>query len=207
MSGRFITFEGIDGAGKSSAVGHVATLLQARGIESLITREPGGTAAGERIRKILLDRDSALLPETEALLVFAGRWQHLHEVILPALARGIWVLCDRFTDATIAYQGGGRGVSLARLEALKSWVQQGREPDLTLLFDTSVDTAGMRLQGRGDLDRFELESRGFHGRVRDAYLELARRFPSRITVIDSNHTPDAIKNTLEDIIATYCNSV
>lgn len=204
MTGRFITFEGIDGAGKSSAIGHVAGLLATRGIETLSTREPGGTRIGEQIRDLLLQRDASLLPETEALLVFAGRWQHLQEVILPALGRGVWVLCDRFTDATLAYQGGGRGVPLERLETLKSWVHQGREPDLTLLFDTSVDTASERLQGRGNLDRFELESRDFHGRVRETYLELARRSPGRIAVIDAGRSPSEIKKVLENTIVSNC---
>lgn len=207
MRGRFITFEGIDGAGKSSAIGHVAALLKARGLSILQTREPGGTAVGERIREVLLTSDVTPLPETEALLVFAARLQHLREVILPALDRGTWVLCDRFTDATLAYQGGGRGVARERLEVLRDWVQQGRDPDLTILFDAPVDTAGARLQGRGDLDRFEREARSFHARVRDAYLDLAREYPQRIRKIDADRAPDAIKKELEEMLIKYCSDL
>lgn len=204
MDGRFITFEGIDGAGKSSAIGHVADFLRARGLTVLQTREPGGTAVGEKIREVLLESDGAPLPETEALLVFAARLQHLREVILPALAAGTWVLCDRFTDATMAYQGGGRGVPRERLEVLRDWVQQGRNPDLTFLFDAPVETAEARLHRRGDLDRFEREARGFHARVREAYLELARENPDRIRRVDASRAPDQIKKELEVILLMDC---
>ncbi|MFH1604962.1 MAG: dTMP kinase, partial [Pseudomonadota bacterium] len=154
MRGKFITLEGVDGAGKSTHVQWVAGRIEAAGRKVVVTREPGGTPLGEELRKLLLTQPMHL--ETEALLMFAARREHLDKVILPALAAGTWVLSDRFTDATFAYQGGGRGLDMGRIEALESWVQQGLQPDLTLVFDLSVEEARRRLQQTGAArDRFE----------------------------------------------------
>ena len=184
--GRFITFEGIDGAGKSTALSFVRGLLEGRGVEVVATREPGGTPVGEAIRGLLLDPATRATADTETLLVFAARAEHLAEVIRPALGRGTWVLCDRFTDATFAYQGGGRGSPLARLAQLRDWVQQGLSPDLTVLVDAPVEVAQGRLRGRGgESDRFERERLEFHERVRQAYLDLAEREPARVLTLDA----------------------
>jgi dTMP kinase len=199
--GRFITFEGIDGAGKSTALGFVRGLLEARGVEVVATREPGGTPLGEAIRGLLLDPATRATADTEALLVFAARAEHLAEVIRPALARGAWVLCDRFTDATFAYQGGGRGMPLARLAQLRDWVQQGLSPDLTVLVDAPVDVAQGRLRGRGgESDRFERERLEFHERVRQAYLALAQREPARVLTLDAAASRPEVERALSAVV-------
>jgi dTMP kinase len=185
MTARFITLEGIDGAGKSTHATWIADYLRARGQQVCSTREPGGTALGEQLRSLLLDPQQQVAPETETLLMFAARNQHLHKVILPALERGECVLCDRFTDATYAYQGGGRGIAAERLEVLERWVQGDLQPDLTLYFDVPVELARDRLDASRDADRFEREESAFFTRVRNAYLARATRFPERIRVIDS----------------------
>ncbi|MDR3158073.1 MAG: dTMP kinase [Zoogloeaceae bacterium] len=186
--GKFITLEGIDGAGKSSHVRWLGDFLRARGHEVLLTREPGGTPLGEKLRASLLSE--AMHPETEALLMFAVRREHVAAVIAPALARGGWVVCDRFSDASFAYQGGGKGVDRRRLQALENWVHgegasQPCMPDLTLLFDVPCEVARQRivLAGR-PLDRFEQEDARFHDRVRHAYLEQARKYPERFHVLN-----------------------
>lgn len=191
MRGKFITFEGIDGAGKSSHIAHAAALLAGRGIECVVTREPGGTPLGEKLRALLLGESMGL--DTEALLLFAARAEHLSSVILPALDAGRWVICDRFSDASYAYQGGGRGLDPARLRALEEWVQGDFAPDLTLLFDLPPATAGARiaLDGR-QLDRFEQENAAFHARVRAAYLARAAASPQRICTIDAQQERAAI---------------
>ncbi len=201
--GKFITFEGIDGAGKSSHIAGVCELLARRGIQVISTREPGGTPLGEKLREILLN-DSMHL-ETETLLMFAARREHIAEVIEPALARGEWVVCDRFTDATYAYQGGGRGLDRHKFAELEHWVHGHLQPDLTLLFDLPFSVARERiaLQTRV-LDRFEQERADFHERVRQAYLERAAAAGQRIRVIDAGQSPEQIKTLLEDIITTYC---
>ncbi|MEP7085641.1 MAG: dTMP kinase, partial [Betaproteobacteria bacterium] len=169
MTGKFISLEGIDGAGKSTHVPFLRDLVAARtGVPALITREPGGTPLGERLRELLLHESMA--PATEALLMFAARREHLETVIWPALERGEWVICDRFTDATIAYQGGGRGIPLARLAALEAWTHPDFQPHLTVLFDVPVEVGAGRLARHGALDKFEREQSAFHHRVRDAYL-------------------------------------
>jgi dTMP kinase len=202
--GRFITFEGIDGAGKSTALAFVRGLLEARGLEVVATREPGGTPLGEAIRGLLLDPSTRATPDAEALLVFAARAEHLAQVIRPALGRGAWVLCDRFTDATFAYQGGGRGMVLARLEQLRDWVQQGLSPDLTVLVDATVDVAQGRLRGRGgESDRFEQEQRDFHERVRQAYLDLARREPRRVLPLDAAAPRAEVERALSAVVAQW----
>lgn len=196
---RFITFEGIDGAGKSSQIAAVVSLLQAKGVEVEQTREPGGTELGERLRELLLHQSMHL--ETEAMLMFAARREHLAARILPALAAGNWVVSDRFSDATYAYQVGGRGLDPAKFAALEDWVHPGFQPDLTLIFDLAPEIAAARLSGTGNApDRFEREQRDFFERVRNAYLERADRDPERIQVIAADRDPDAIRAELEAII-------
>lgn len=203
MRGKFITFEGIDGAGKSSHIPGVCDFLQARGLTVLTTREPGGTPLGEKLREILLNEPMHL--ETEALLMFAARREHLARVIDPALARGDWVVCDRFTDATYAYQGGGRGLDRHKFNDLEHWVHGHLQPDLTLLFDLPFAVARERiaLQTR-ELDRFEQEKADFHERVRQAYLERAAASPQRMRVIDANQSLESIKKLVEDYLITIC---
>lgn len=183
-TGRFITVEGIDGAGKSSHIEWLREYLTAAGHAVVVTREPGGTPLGESLRAILLN--DPMSPETEMMLMFAARAEHLTSVIRPALEKGAWVISDRFSDATYAYQVGGRGVSLAKFAALESWVQEGLQPDRTLLFDVSVDTAQARLHDTRILDRFEREASDFHQRVRDAYHFRANQYPERIRLVASD---------------------
>jgi len=203
MRGKFITFEGIDGAGKSSHIAGVCAYLSARGLRVVNTREPGGTPLGEKLREILLNEPMHL--ETEALLMFAARREHLAAVIEPALARGDWVVCDRFTDATYAYQGGGRGLDRHKFADLERWVHGHLQPDLTLLFDLPFAVARERiaLQTR-ELDRFEQERADFHERVRLAYLERAAAAPQRIKTINADQPLDDIKKTIEEIILSIC---
>lgn len=201
---RFITFEGMDGAGKSTQIAHAANWLRTRGESVLLTREPGGTPLGESLRALLLHE--AMHPDTEALLMFAARREHLAQVIEPALARGEWVLCDRYTDASFAYQGGGRGIDAARLGVLEQWVQRGLQPGLTLLFDLPCEVAAQRLAASGgDPDRFEREQADFFNRVRAAYLERATAEAVRIRVIDASASPDLVSIQLEEILSKYCN--
>ena len=202
--GRFISFEGIDGAGKSTQLEWVTDLLDKRGVAVTVTREPGGTALGEKLRDILLHGKESVLPETEALLMFAARREHIDKVIVPALERGEVVLCDRFTDATIAYQGGGSGVDIAKLEVLENWVHGDLQPDLTLYFDLPIEVAKQRINGTRTADRFERETDYFFERVRQAYLERARAHPQRIRIIDANASPEVINKQLEDIVLSIC---
>ena len=201
--GRFITFEGIDGAGKSSHINGVVELLRARGLGVVATREPGGTPLGEKLRELLLHEDMHL--ETEALLMFAARREHLDKVIEPALARGDWVVCDRFSDATFAYQGGGRGLDKNKCLQLEHWVHEHLYPDLTFLFDLPPSVAGERiaLQGR-NLDRFEQERVDFHLRVRQAYLERARTAGQRIRVINADRPLAEIRAEVEAVVRHLC---
>jgi len=199
--GKFITLEGVDGAGKSSHVDWLAGRLRARGITLVVTREPGGTPLGEKLRDILL-ADSMHL-ETETLLMFAARREHLDKLIVPALERGDWVLSDRFTDASFAYQGGGRGLDFARIRVLEAWVQHDLQPDLTLFFDLSVELARQRLSSTSmPPDRFEKEGAPFFERVRKAYQTRASESGGRIRAIDSSRSMDAIRQELELIITT-----
>jgi dTMP kinase len=198
--GKFITLEGVDGAGKSTHIPYLAELIRRRGVEVVLTREPGGTTLGERLREILLHEDMS--PETETLIMFAARCEHIEKVILPSLARGAWVISDRFTDASFAYQYGGRGVSPAKIEILEHWVQGELQPDLTLLFDVPVEVSSKRLRGTREPDRFEREDMVFFERIRNAYLQRAHRCPDRIRVIDANRPPDNIHKELEEIIST-----
>ncbi len=199
--GRFITLEGGEGAGKSTNADYLAQRLEAAGIRLLRTREPGGTALGERIRELLLDTASdGMHADTELLLMFAARAQHIHERILPALRAGAWVLCDRFTDATYAYQGGGRGIDVARIAQLEDWVQQGFQPDMTILFDLPVETGLARAGARGELDRFEREQQAFFEAVRQAYLQRAEREPARFRVVDAGQPLGAVQHQLDTLV-------
>ena len=201
--GKFITFEGIDGAGKSTHIDAVVEICRRHGHAVVATREPGGTPLGEQLRELLLHQTMHL--ETEALLMFAARREHLAQVIEPALARGDWVVCDRFSDASFAYQGGGRGLGEDRLADLERWVHGHLQPDLTFLFDLAPDVAGQRIAAqRRDLDRFEQERADFHARVRQAYLERAAQAPQRIVVIDADQPLAAIKRQVEETLARRC---
>lgn len=197
--GRFITFEGIDGAGKSSQIAAVVALLQARGQSVDQTREPGGTALGEKLRELLLHEPMHL--ETEAMLMFAARREHLAARIEPALAAGSWVVSDRFTDATYAYQVGGRGLDASKFAALENWVHPGFQPDLTLVFDLPPAVAAARVANTGVApDRFEREQRDFFERVREAYLERARMAPDRVRVVLADRPPEVIRAEVEAIV-------
>ncbi len=204
MRGCFITIEGVEGAGKSSNLDFVRRYLEQQGVELVVTREPGGTPLGEAIRGLLLDRrNREMADDTELLLMFAARAQHLAELILPALAEGKWVLCDRFTDATYAYQGGGRGIPRERIAILEQWVQQGVQPDLTLLLDIPVGLGLARAGARSAPDRFESEQIAFFERVRSAYLEQARRFPERYRVIDASQSLEQVQRSLAEVLEAW----
>ena len=198
--GKFITFEGIDGAGKSSHIAGVVDFLRRHGLSVVSTREPGGTPLGEKLRELLLS--DAMHLETEALLMFAARREHLAQLIEPALARGDWVVCDRFSDATYAYQGGGRGLDKTKFEQLEQWVHGHLQPDLTFLFDLPPAVAGQRIAAQGrQLDRFEQERADFHSRVRQAYLERAAQSPQRMVVINADQRLEEIREQIEGIVA------
>ena len=199
--GRFITLEGVDGAGKSSHVQWIADALRERGHDVVQTREPGGTSLGESLRALLLNEPMAI--ETETLLMFAARREHIVKVILPALEAGRWVVSDRFTDATFAYQGGGRGLPAQHIAALEAWIHQGLQPDLTLVFDVPVEVAQRRLrEATSDPDRFERLDEGFFSRVREAYLERARAYPGRIRIVDSSRVFGEVREQLEEYISS-----
>lgn len=199
--GRFITLEGIDGAGKSTQLAFLVDLLRRRGIEVVQTREPGGTPLGEKLRELLLHE--AMHPDTEALLMFAARREHLAQVIEPALVAGRWVVCDRFTDASFAYQGAGRGLPVARLSALEQWTHGHLQPDLTLLFDLPEQTAAARMKSAGRRhDRFEQEQLAFFSRVRSGYLQRATDDPARFLVLDATRRPEQIKKEIEECLVT-----
>ncbi len=185
MGGRFITLEGIEGVGKSTNLEFVANWLREQGKRVVVTREPGGTPLAERLRDVLLESDGQVPPMAELLLMFAARSSHLHGLVEPALARGDWVLCDRFTDATYAYQGGGRNIDMALIAALETAVQGARRPDLTLLLDAAPEATANRRSRRGTEDRFEREQAEFFRRVRKVYLDRAAAEPQRIRVIDA----------------------
>jgi dTMP kinase len=197
--GKFISFEGVDGAGKSTHVDAVVQSLRDRGLQVVATREPGGTPLGEKLRELLLHEPMHL--ETEALLMFAARREHIAEVIQPALHRGDWVISDRFTDASFAYQGGGRQLSLDKLRALEAWVHPDLQPDLTLLFDVPLEVARQRLSSGRALDKFEQEKDEFFQRVREVYLMRAQSFPSRIHVIYSTQPVAVVSKQVEQLVA------
>lgn len=202
--GKFITLEGLDGAGKSTHLSWLENILRSKGKTVVVTREPGGTPLGEALRELLLDNNGIMHAETEALLIFAARREHLDKVILPALARGDWVISDRFTDASFAYQGGGRGLATQKLDSLEQWVQGKFQPDLTLYFDVTVEVGRQRINAIKPPDRFEREHDAFFRKVRDAYLERAHRFPRRISVIDANRSLEEVKKSLDKIILSIC---
>nr|WP_189660727.1 dTMP kinase [Pseudomonas vlassakiae] len=198
VSGLFITLEGPEGAGKSTNRDYLAARLREQGLDVVLTREPGGTPLAEKIRELLLAPSAEVMAaDTELLLVFAARAQHLAEVIRPALARGAVVLCDRFTDATYAYQGGGRGLSVERIAALEQFVQADLRPDLTLVFDLPVEVGLARAAARGRLDRFEQEGQAFFEAVRQAYLQRAHGEPQRYSLLDAAQPLEAVQRAID----------
>ena len=204
MRGKFITLEGIDGAGKSTHLEWLADFWRAHGHDLVVTREPGGTALGEQLRKMLLDNPEAIDAETETLLMFAARREHIHQIIAPNLEAGRWVLCDRFTDATFAYQGGGRGVAWYKIEALEQWVHADLEPDLTLYFDVAPAVGRQRMAAVKQPDRFEREQDEFFQHVRDAYLLRAHNAPQRIHIVDAERGVDEIRRELTVVAEMLC---
>jgi dTMP kinase len=199
--GRFISVEGIEGAGKSTQMGAIRDFLTATGRRVVVTREPGGTPLSEAVRELLLDPDNrGMSTDAELLLVFAARAEHLHKVIVPALDAGDWVLSDRFTDATFAYQGGRRGAEAARIGALEQWVQGDLRPDLTLLLDLSVEAGMARIAGRGQADRFEREDQAFFERIRATYLQRAAAEPLRFRRIDASAPVEAVSREVLDAV-------
>jgi dTMP kinase len=204
MTGKLITLEGSEGAGKSTVLATVRELLAARGIDALVVREPGGTPAGEEIRKVLLDTaHHGLCAESELLLMFASRAQLVRELVRPALAAGRWVLSDRFTDASFAYQGGGRGQPFERIADLESWAADGLKPDLTLLLDLPVADGLKRASGRGSADRIEMEHADFFERVRAAYRARAASEPARFRIIDAGRPLDAVLADVRAAVAAF----
>ncbi len=203
-SGRFITIEGIEGAGKSTCMQLAAELITSHGISLLQTREPGGTPLGEELRDLLLShRHTGMSEDAELLLMFAARAEHLRRHIEPALAAGQWVLCDRFTDATYAYQGAGRGVSVDRIAVLEQWVQGGRRPDLTILMDLPVALGLERAGKRSDPDRFESENLAFFERVRQGYLDIAAHEPQRVRIVDASRDLAAVQQDIRRLIEDF----
>lgn len=200
MAGLFITLEGMDGAGKSTHIPTILALLAKSGREVVSTREPGGTPLGEALRELLLHKEMHV--ETESLLMFAARAEHLQQVILPALARGAIVLSDRFTDASYAYQCGARGLPLAKMQALETWVQGDLQPDITLLFDVPVEVSLQRLAGARTPDKFEAQGIEFFAKLRAQYLARAAQYPQRFRVIDASRSLEEVKKTVEEIIVS-----
>lgn len=197
---KFITLEGMDGAGKSTHIDSIIATLQACGHEVVSTREPGGTALGERLRELLLHEN--MHAETETLLMFAARREHISNVIAPALLRGAYVLSDRFTDATYAYQCGAKGVDVDKIQLLEKWVQGDLQPDVTLLFDVPVEVSIQRLANAREPDKFERENADFFARIRNAYLRRAKENPRRFRVIDANRPLEEVKRSVEEIVST-----
>ena len=203
-SGKFITLEGIEGVGKTSNLAYIRELLQQHGRECIETREPGGTPLGESLRSILLEhRHDGMSPDAELLLMFAARAEHIARVILPALIAGKYVLCDRFTEATYAYQGGGRGVSDSKIADLENWVQGELRPDLTIVLDAPIHIGRARAGRRSEPDRIEKEHDDFFTRVRDTYLRLAEHYPQRIAVVDADMTLDDVRDQIKRVLREY----
>lgn len=204
--GRFITFEGTEGVGKSTQLQRAAATLEQLGVDFIVTREPGGTPMAEKIRELLLaPREEPVHQTTELLLMFAARAQHLHTRILPALDQGQWVLCDRFTDATFAYQGGGRGVSKAHIALLEGLVQGEVRPDHVILLDAPVETGMARAQKRGELDRFEQEDLAFFQRIRDAYLERATAMPAQYHIVNAELPLEQVSASVSALLTALVN--
>jgi dTMP kinase len=202
MNAKFISIEGIEGAGKSTQISFIQQFLEQQGKTVVVTREPGGTELGEQIRDLLLmPRESGMSHDAELLLMFAARAEHIHQVIKPALQRGDWVLCDRFVDATFAYQGGGRGIPAGRIQTVSDWTLDSLQTDLTLLFDLPVAVGQQRVVKRQQQkDRFEQEKAAFFQQIRDCYLQRAEDEPERIRTIDASHDIDTIQQQLSDIL-------
>ncbi len=199
--GKFITIEGSEGAGKSTNIHFIQDYLNKKNIEFISTREPGGTPVAEKIRDLLLDKaNTSLCDDAELLLMFAARSQHLNELIIPALEAGKWVLSDRFTDASFAYQGGGRGLSWDKIAQLEQWVQGSLRPDATILLDIPVDIGMQRVRERGETDRFEQEQLSFFNRIREAYLKLANEDPERFHVIDTQSSIEDVHKQLSAVM-------
>jgi len=204
MAGRFITLEGIEGVGKTSNIAYIQCLLKDKNIPVLLTREPGGTALAENIRQLLLDKDQESIAEqTELLMMFAARAQHIKHVIYPTLEQGIWVICDRFTDATYAYQGGGRNMALSAIQWLENFVQADLRPDLTLLLDAPVQLGMQRVVQRGKMDRFESEKVAFFEKVRQAYLTIAKQQPERVKIIDATQSLENVQSQISNILSPF----
>jgi dTMP kinase len=196
-SGKFITLEGGEGVGKTSNLNFVKDWLEAKGVDVLVTREPGGTQIAEKIRELLLaHHDEKMHADAELLLMFAARAQHIQTKILPHINNGGWVLCDRFTDSTWAYQGGGRGIESARISALEAWVQQGFQPDLTLLLDAPIEVGMARARARAELDRFESEKLEFFEKVRQGYLARAAQHKDRFLVVDASQSLEQVQRQI-----------
>ena len=204
MRGRFITVEGGEGVGKSTNIDVLRDWLESQGIACVFTREPGGTALAEQIRNLLLNtREETVQPITELMMMFAARAQHIAHVIEPALSKGRWVVCDRFTDASFAYQGGGRGLSEDWIEQLQTLVQGALRPDLTLLLDAPVGVGMARASKRGSLDRFEREQQAFFERVRQSYLQRAAAEPQRFRIVDTDRSPETIASDIQTVMADF----
>ncbi|SFV81454.1 Thymidylate kinase [hydrothermal vent metagenome] len=199
--GKFITIDGVEGAGKSTQIDFIRDYLSNKGINVILTREPGGTELGEKIRELLLSPETKFMhSETELLLMFAARNEHIHRKIMPALAQGDWVLSDRFTDASYAYQGGGRGLDINRIAQLEQWVLQDFTPDMTLLLDVPVELGMSRIESRGKKDRIELEAMDFFNRVRESYIDRSKQFPDRIKLIDSSQTVEFTTQQIKAVL-------
>lgn len=199
--GKFITIDGVEGAGKSTQITFVCDYLKAKGVNVILTREPGGTDVGEKIRTLLLSNSTGKMhADTELMLMFAARNEHIQNKIMPALKQGDWVLSDRFTDASYAYQGGGRGLDVSRIAQLEQWVLQDFTPDMTLLLDVPVEIGMSRVESRGKKDRIELEATDFFNRVRQAYIDRSEQFPDRIKLIDSSQTVEHTKQQIKVIL-------
>jgi dTMP kinase len=204
QTGKFITLEGVEGVGKTTNLEFIQSWIESRNIPLVVTREPGGTDLGEAIRELLLGHaHDGMADDAELLLMFAARAEHLDKVIIPALNRGDWVLCDRFTDATYAYQGGGRGMDRHRIAAIEQWVQHDLRPDLTILLDLPVEIGLRRASQRSDPDRFEKEHHQFFENVRDAYLDLAKITPARYRIIDASLSLDQVQQQIATVLDDY----
>ena len=204
MAGRFITLEGGEGVGKTTNMAYIQALLEEQNIPLLLTREPGGTALAENIRQLLLDKEQeSIAPQTELLMMFAARAQHIKHVITPALEQGTWVLCDRFTDATYAYQGGGRNMALSSIQWLENFVQGDLRPDLTLLLDAPIQLGMQRAQKRGKLDRFESEKMAFFEQVRQSYLSIAAQQPERVKIIDATQKLSSVQAQIKQMLSAF----
>ncbi len=203
QTGKFITIDGVEGAGKSTQIDFICGYLEAKNINVILTREPGGTEVGEKIRELLLSNATGKMhDETELMLMFAARNEHIQNKIMPALSRGDWVLSDRFTDASYAYQGGGRGLDIARIAQLEAWVLQDFVPDMTLLLDVSVEIGMQRVVSRGEKDRIEQESLNFFNRVRDAYIARSKQYPERIKLIDASQSAENTSSQIQKVLST-----